>query len=87
MVANIKLKIHNGCKYAHETLMSTRAQIGQRLRFRVREDCLGPGNEVDSDPYRARLNAKRARLKLKRAQSTGIATTSSFYGNERVRSQ
>ena len=38
-----------------------------------------------SDPYRARLNAKRARSRLKRALSTGTETTSSSYGNERVR--
>ena len=39
-----KLKIHNGCKYCHESGIRTRAQIGRRLR--LREDRLGPGYEV-----------------------------------------
>ena len=44
-----KLKIHNGCKYCHESGIRTRAQIGRRLR--LREDRLGPGNEVANTLY------------------------------------
>ena len=45
-----KSKIHNGCKYCHESVIRTRAQIGRRLR--LREERLGPGNEVDVDPVK-----------------------------------
>ena len=39
-----KLKVHNGCKYCHESGIRTRAQIGRRLG--LREDRLEPWHEV-----------------------------------------